>query len=744
MGCHISLCMIVKDEESNLPACLDSIADLVDEIVVVDTGSQDGTREVARGLGAKVVDFAWCDDFAAARNESLAHAKGDWIFWLDADEWIDDENRVQLANLFDSLNGERNGYRMQQRSPIGTGDEGESGTVVFQQVRLFPNAPEIRWDYRVHEQIGDAIERQGGSVHDTAVCVEHKGYVDPQLQQRKAERNLELLEREVEERPEDAFPCFNLGWTLKQLGNTVEALPHLERSLQLAAPGDTVHRKAHALLARSHYELGRRQAALAACANARAHYPDDIELLFLEAVLLSELGDLSGAEERFVYLVGIEPDASQLGAGLDVGMCGYKARHNLARVYRDQGRLQEAETEWRAAVDEQPECLRAWLEMGQMLMSQGRISDLEQVLIELESLGPSGAALAERLRSGSEAADTLTTAERLFQSERFDDAERLYRDMVDREQHAGTALWRMGMIANHRKEFDLAWERHRQAIVANPALAAIIGPPGAPHRDTICRETYDVDEVSACPLCDGTDQETLMVVNTLAFNHHHASIDPIRRWVRCTRCAHGFANPRPGADALEHAYQEVPPAHLQTWSYDRFTRASDIVHELWRRRPGGALLDVGVGIGSFAGVAMDYGYRVTGIDVHAGYAEPLERLGVEFLHGDVETHDFGDRRFDVICLGDVLEHLLDPRRALRALESILAKQGLMWISTPNHEGAWTRALGEKDPMWMEGEHLQFFSLRSLTHLLQGAGLDVVDYRLSKTYVGCAEVIVERA
>lgn len=77
--------MIVKDEAEHLPRCLESCAGLFDEIVVVDTGSTDDTKEIAQSFGAKVFDFEWCDDFAAARNESLRHATGEWMMWLDAD-----------------------------------------------------------------------------------------------------------------------------------------------------------------------------------------------------------------------------------------------------------------------------------------------------------------------------------------------------------------------------------------------------------------------------------------------------------------------------------------------------------------------------------------------------------------------------------------------------------------------------------------------------------------------------------
>ena len=89
--------MIVKDAEATLGACLASVADLVDEMIVVDTGSTDRTRAVAMRAGARVIDFAWVDDFSAARNESIRHATGDWIFWLDADERLDEANRETAA-----------------------------------------------------------------------------------------------------------------------------------------------------------------------------------------------------------------------------------------------------------------------------------------------------------------------------------------------------------------------------------------------------------------------------------------------------------------------------------------------------------------------------------------------------------------------------------------------------------------------------------------------------------------------
>src|SRR5439155_3787216 len=107
---RVSLCMIVRNEEENLPACIKPVAEVVEDMVIVDTGSTDRTKELAAQLGARVFDFPWVDSFAAARNESLKHAKGKWIFWMDADDRIDAANRDKLAALFASLKDENASY----------------------------------------------------------------------------------------------------------------------------------------------------------------------------------------------------------------------------------------------------------------------------------------------------------------------------------------------------------------------------------------------------------------------------------------------------------------------------------------------------------------------------------------------------------------------------------------------------------------------------------------------------------
>ena len=104
----ISVCMIVKNEEERLPRCLSCLQGIADEIIVVDTGSTDRTREAAQRYDAKIYDFPWVDDFAAARNFAFSKASGDYIYSADADEEIDAENRELFLELKRCLCGEVN------------------------------------------------------------------------------------------------------------------------------------------------------------------------------------------------------------------------------------------------------------------------------------------------------------------------------------------------------------------------------------------------------------------------------------------------------------------------------------------------------------------------------------------------------------------------------------------------------------------------------------------------------------
>lgn len=146
----ISLCMIVKNEEDVLRRCLASITDIVDEIIIVDTGSTDSTKEIAKSFKAQVYDFKWIYDFSAVRNFSFSHATKDYIMWLDADDVIMEVDRMKLKKLKEELDGS-----IGQIAALYNVAHDESGkvTLFYYRERLLKRSLNFRWEGEVHESI---------------------------------------------------------------------------------------------------------------------------------------------------------------------------------------------------------------------------------------------------------------------------------------------------------------------------------------------------------------------------------------------------------------------------------------------------------------------------------------------------------------------------------------------------------------------------------------------------------------
>jgi hypothetical protein len=333
--------MIVRNEEQNLAASLESIADLMDEIVVVDTGSSDRTRDVARRFGARVFDFPWVDSFAAARNESLRHATGDWIVWFDADERLTGANRTKLLALLDGLGQENKAYGT---TLVSLPSPGSMLTTEWKHVRVFRNQPEVRWQNRVYETIMPALDAVGASVEWTDIDVHHVGYQDPVVLARKHERNLRLLQMDHAEDAHNPFTFVAIGSIYVAMGRPADALPMLQRGLEHVNGDDLSGRRLHRLIVQCHRLLGQTPAALAACCAGRASYPLDAALRAQEAQLREELGDLVGAESCYLQLAR-EPEPASCEA-LPTGLVGFWARHQLTGLYAKQGRTAEAKAQW--------------------------------------------------------------------------------------------------------------------------------------------------------------------------------------------------------------------------------------------------------------------------------------------------------------------------------------------------------------------------------------------------------------
>lgn len=347
----VSLTMIVRDEEANLPRCLGSVEGLFDEIVVVDTGSVDRTIEIAREHGARVFDFAWVDDFAAARNAALARATGDYAFWLDADDVMEPAERVKLGALLKRLkNGDEAAYVV--RCACDPGENGDGGQTVVDHIRLFPVREDVRWGYRVHEQILPALRRAGVSVRWSDVVVRHTGYADSATRARKLERDARILREELEERPEDPFTLFNLGSIAIERRSWAEALELLERSLARSAATDSITRKLYALIARARQMQGDSQGALRACAEGLAIDGEDAELWFRRAVVHRERGEPAEAEGSWRRILTLK--RPERFASVDQGIYGHLTLRNLAVLARERNDHAEADRLWRAVLAECP------------------------------------------------------------------------------------------------------------------------------------------------------------------------------------------------------------------------------------------------------------------------------------------------------------------------------------------------------------------------------------------------------
>ena len=221
--------MIVKNEGKFLNACLQSVQQFVDEIVIVDTGSTDTTIAIAQQYNAKIFHFAWNGNFSDARNESLRHCSGDWILFLDADERLERNDVNALRLLLREPHAD--GYEL----PVASLKHIQHRTqqTTSYQTRLFRNDERYRFRYRIHEMITPAILEHNGVVERISVVIHHDGYdCSEEEMQQKMLRNLPALIIDAEEYPDNLFLQKRLAQTHLVLGNAHESFSILHKTIQ--------------------------------------------------------------------------------------------------------------------------------------------------------------------------------------------------------------------------------------------------------------------------------------------------------------------------------------------------------------------------------------------------------------------------------------------------------------------------------------------------------------------------------
>ncbi|MBE3574452.1 MAG: glycosyltransferase [Firmicutes bacterium] len=384
--------MIVRNEEKNLARCLASVRGAVDEIIVVDTGSTDGTAQLARSLGAQVFSYEWQDDFAAARNASLAHAHGDWVLVLDADEELAPGHGPRLRTLLAAP--QYDWYFLECFTFLGGPghpEQAQRGRVL----RLFRGGL-FEYRHAVHEEVTPVFESQNGRLMgtgphspplgpgDSGLLILHHGYEpgvavhgqqaqahskasgaqlcpsggsagsarppDPDPIREKARRYVDLISRRLAETPADAYLHYALATDYTQLGDFASALRELFAAHELQGVWTSKLLLDTVQCLRSLHRYGE---ALDLLDEGFRLYPDFTDLYFIQGTLALDLErpDLAQAAFRECLRRGEAPTRYTTTPGVG----SYLAEYNLGVIAEVLGRTDEAAAHYRRAQASAPQ-----------------------------------------------------------------------------------------------------------------------------------------------------------------------------------------------------------------------------------------------------------------------------------------------------------------------------------------------------------------------------------------------------
>jgi glycosyltransferase involved in cell wall biosynthesis len=204
----LSLCMIVKNEEKVLQRCLDSVYGIVDEIIIVDTGSTDSTKEIALKYVDKVYEFEWTNSFADARNYAQKWAKGEWILVLDADEYVDRESLKEVITILKNTKKHIDGYDVTIYNFVGMRAD---RIIQHRNTRIYRNTPNICYFRSIHEQL-KKNEKEDLITEMIPLIIYHSGYMFQTVKEKnKNDRNAKLLDKELNSSKNKGFDYFNLA-----------------------------------------------------------------------------------------------------------------------------------------------------------------------------------------------------------------------------------------------------------------------------------------------------------------------------------------------------------------------------------------------------------------------------------------------------------------------------------------------------------------------------------------------------
>ncbi len=358
----LSLCMIVRDEAQNLPLCLQSVRGVVDEIIVVDTGSTDETIAIARSYGATVYEQTWQHDFAAARNYALQFVEGEWVLVLDADE-------VLLPSCIDEL-------KKAIQSPdsivitLLRQEIGAEQTPYSLISRLFRRHPQLRFERPYHESIDDSVmalmaREPHWTVGTLSVpAIAHEGYrPDAILSRQKLERAARIMGQYLATNPTDAYICSKLGALYLSQSLSDEGLAILEQGIRQSPTNAAV-------IYELNFHLGLAYAKTGQLNLARQHYETALSTMLPDILKLATIINLAALYTDQALLA---PAEALLQKALAVQPNWAIAYYNLGLVYKTAGELPKAIVAYQAAIQNQPHYPEAHQNLGVVYLKLGQI-----------------------------------------------------------------------------------------------------------------------------------------------------------------------------------------------------------------------------------------------------------------------------------------------------------------------------------------------------------------------------------
>ncbi|MBW4516095.1 MAG: glycosyltransferase [Timaviella obliquedivisa GSE-PSE-MK23-08B] len=367
----LSLCMIVKNEADKLPRCLSSVQGMVNEMIVVDTGSTDQTTKIAQSFGAQVYHYSWNNNFSAARNESLRYAQGEWILVLDADEVLNPES---IPALKQAMQRDQALVINLVRQEIGAVQSPYS-----LMSRLFRNHFGIRFSRPYHSMVDDSVTRllqrepTWKIINLPEVAILHDGYEPGAIATRnKLQQAKATMEGYLATHPEDAYVCAKLGALYNDIGEVKKGIALLERGLEIIAHSAQAAEENAPVLYELHYHLGIAYSRSQNLVKAEGHYRTATQQPILNRLkvgaynnlggLLKAKGDLSGARMNYEIVTKVDPT-------LAIG------HYNLGMTFKAMGIMPDAIDHYRQAIALNATYAEAYQNLGVTLLKVGAVKE---------------------------------------------------------------------------------------------------------------------------------------------------------------------------------------------------------------------------------------------------------------------------------------------------------------------------------------------------------------------------------